>query len=63
MHMSRWTRGSLFAALKRSRSGRWLGLVLGSSLGTGPPLADPDPGPRRSGAVRHPLTRRAAAAP
>ncbi|MFZ3271776.1 MAG: Ig-like domain-containing protein, partial [Mycobacterium sp.] len=40
--MSGWTRGSLFAALKAFGVASMLGWVL--ALGTGPALADPDPG-------------------
>jgi lipoprotein-anchoring transpeptidase ErfK/SrfK len=42
MHMSGWARGCLFAALKAAEVASILGLVM--MLGTGPALADPDPG-------------------
>jgi lipoprotein-anchoring transpeptidase ErfK/SrfK len=42
MYMSGWTRGSLFAALKAAGVASISGGVL--VLGTGPALADPDPG-------------------
>jgi lipoprotein-anchoring transpeptidase ErfK/SrfK len=48
MHMSGWTRGSLFAALYAA------GFAALLVLGTGPALADPDPAPGDPGVVAAP---------
>jgi lipoprotein-anchoring transpeptidase ErfK/SrfK len=48
MHMSSWTRGSLFAALNAA------GFAALLVLGTGPALADPDPNPGDPGVVAAP---------
>ncbi len=54
--MSRWTRGTLFAVRNTTgiASGLALVLVLGSGLGTGAALADPDQAPGDPGAVAAP---------
>jgi lipoprotein-anchoring transpeptidase ErfK/SrfK len=57
MHMSSWTRGSLFAALNAA------GFAALLVLGTGPALADPDPAPGDPGAVAAPAGPPAPAPP